>query len=237
MDFWNKSQVEGSKKIVCEDQFSTPLKLIGGLDVTFVDQGEHVKEFEAVGALVILDFDTLKVLYSDCVELKTSIPYIPGFLGFREEPFAKSLFQRLQENGPQFYPQILFVDGCGTYHPRKFGSASQIGVNLNIPTIGVSKSFLKLDGLEEDKFILSASDMSNSKPLELSVIVDGNIQVATALYNGKSKHPNCYVSVGHKISLSTAVDLTKRCSIFKIPEPIRQADLISRDYIRSRNVR
>ena len=41
-----------------------------------------------------------------------------------------------------------------------------------------------------------------------------------------------YVSVGHMMSLSTAVTLTKACSMSKIPEPVRMADVKSRQYIR-----
>ncbi|XP_049557439.1 endonuclease V isoform X13 [Orcinus orca] len=41
-----------------------------------------------------------------------------------------------------------------------------------------------------------------------------------------------YVSVGHKMSLEAAVRLTHGCCKFRIPEPVRQADIRSRDYIR-----
>ncbi|XP_034881727.1 endonuclease V isoform X2 [Mirounga leonina] len=41
-----------------------------------------------------------------------------------------------------------------------------------------------------------------------------------------------YISVGHKISLEAAVRLTRGCCRFRIPEPVRQADIRSRDYIR-----
>nr|XP_055187376.1 endonuclease V isoform X6 [Nyctereutes procyonoides] len=41
-----------------------------------------------------------------------------------------------------------------------------------------------------------------------------------------------YVSVGHRISLESAVHLTRSCCRFRSPEPVRQADIRSRDYIR-----
>ena len=41
----------------------------------------------------------------------------------------------------------------------------------------------------------------------------------------------CWV-VGHRVRLSTVIDLVKRCSLHRIPEPIRQADLRSRCYTR-----
>ena len=217
----------GSRKVVKVDDLSVPLKLIGGLDISFVDQSDGVEEFEAVGALVVLDYDTLELVYSDCIEMKTKIPYISGFLGFREEPFAERLFERLGSKAPELIPQVLLVDGCGIYHPRGFGSASQIGLKLNVPTIGISKSFLKIDELKEEDFILS----NPSGPMELPVTLNCG-QVATSLYSGTSKHPRCYVSIGHRISLQSGVEIAKKCSSTNIPEPIRQADLISREYIR-----
>uniref|UniRef100_A0A3P8T4Z4 Endonuclease V n=1 Tax=Amphiprion percula TaxID=161767 RepID=A0A3P8T4Z4_AMPPE len=47
----------------------------------------------------------------------------------------------------------------------------------------------------------------------------------------KSAKP-VYVSVGHKISLDTAVRLTHSCCRYRVPEPIRQADCRSREYLR-----
>ena len=234
LEKWIEQQVEGSRKVIKEDHFGSPLKLIGGLDISFVDQSDGVEEFEAVGALVVLDYDTLKVVYSDCIEMETEIPYMSGFLGLREEPFAVRLFERLCSNAPELIPQVLLVDGCGIYHPRGFGSASQIGLKLNIPTIGVSKSFLKLDQLQEEDFIFS----NLSAPMELPVtLTSTGTQVATALYSGTSKHPRCYVSIGHRISLQTSLDIVKKSSSSKIPEPIRQADLISREFIRKNQKR
>ncbi|MGA2675925.1 MAG: endonuclease V [Methanobacterium sp.] len=35
------------------------------------------------------------------------------------------------------------------------------------------------------------------------------------------------MSIGHKISLKTAIELFKETSIFKTPEPIRQAHILA----------
>lgn len=41
-----------------------------------------------------------------------------------------------------------------------------------------------------------------------------------------------FISVGHRVSLDTAVALTRLVSKSRIPEPIRAADLRSRDLLR-----
>ncbi|XP_056891705.1 endonuclease V-like isoform X6 [Takifugu flavidus] len=54
-----------------------------------------------------------------------------------------------------------------------------------------------------------------------------------ALRSSDSSSKPVYVSVGHKISVDTAVRLTHSCCRYRIPEPIRQADRRSREYLRS----
>lgn len=41
-----------------------------------------------------------------------------------------------------------------------------------------------------------------------------------------------YVSVGHRISLASALAAVQRCCRHRVPEPIRQADLLSRAEVR-----
>lgn len=49
---------------------------------------------------------------------------------------------------------------------------------------------------------------------------------------GGTKAP-IYVSVGHRLSLDTALAIVKRCCLHRVPEPIRQADIMTRDYVRT----
>ncbi|KAM9984713.1 hypothetical protein ACTFIY_009152 [Dictyostelium cf. discoideum] len=59
----------------------------------------------------------------------------------------------------------------------------------------------------------------------------GRIWGSAILSNSNCKNP-IYVSVGHRISLETALKVVKLTSPYRVPESIRQADLLSRDYIR-----
>ncbi|CAG8695159.1 3103_t:CDS:1, partial [Gigaspora rosea] len=81
--------------------------------------------------------------------VKLKLPYIAGFLAFREVTPLLELLQNLQQNNPEIFPQVVIVDGNGILHPRKFGLASHLGVLANVPTIGVGKNFLQIDDGDE----------------------------------------------------------------------------------------
>jgi len=62
----------------------------------------------------------------------------------------------------------------------------------------------------------------------------GRVWGAALRSNDKTTDP-LIISVGHKISLDTALTLIKKCCTkYRIPEPIRRADLESRAVIRNK---
>ena len=67
--------------------------------------------------------------------VRSSSPYVPGLLSFREAPALLAALACLSRK-----PDLLFVDGQGIAHPRRLGLASHIGVLADLPTIGVAKS-------------------------------------------------------------------------------------------------
>jgi hypothetical protein len=88
---------------------------------------------------------SMRVVYQDCEPVDFEMPYVSGFLGFREVPPFKALLARV----PDPKPQVLLVDGLGVLHQRRCGSASQLGVETGYPTIGVGKTMPCVDGLHE----------------------------------------------------------------------------------------
>ena len=52
--------------------------------------------------------------------------------------------------------QVMLVDGFGVLHPRRLGSASQLGVLAGVPTIGVAKNLLAVDGLPGEREVRAA---------------------------------------------------------------------------------
>ncbi|XP_051491143.1 endonuclease V [Apus apus] len=204
------------------------LERVGGVDLSYV-KGDETR---ACASLVVLSYPGLEVLYEDCRMVAVDAPYVAGFLAFREVPFLVEALQRLQQEQPRLTPQVLLVDGNGLLHPRGFGVACHLGVLTDIPCIGVAKNLLHVDGLAKDELhkeqIRSLQREGDSFPL---MGTSGRVLGMALRSHSKSSRP-LYVSVGHKVSLGTAVRLLRSCCRFRIPEPIRQADMRSREYIR-----
>ena len=97
-----------------------------------------------------------------------------------------------------------------------------------MPTIGVGKSFYEIDGLTVSN--IKQQIRSSIDPILFLCGDSGTIWGAAFRFNPKASNP-VYISVGHRVSLSTALVLTRHCSRYRVPEPIRQADHLSRQAI------
>jgi deoxyribonuclease V len=154
-----------------------------------------------IGVCVALNFDLedFKIIDKAVCEMKVNFPYIPGFLAFHEGPLIIKAIKRLS-----IKPDLLLVDGHGIAHPRKCGLASFVGVLLNMPTIGVAKK--KLYGRIKNSYLYDEK---------------GEV-IGTIVKQINSKR--CfYVSIGHMISLSDALEIVLKCTIRNYPEPLRIA--------------
>ena len=137
-----------------------------------------------------------------------------------------------------FIPDVFLIDGFGQLHPRRCGSATHLGVVANIPTAGVAKDMLHLEGLT-DKGARQAvkraqATLGNSPGQACTLLLSsdkGEVLCAAVCAPG-TKRP-IFVSAGHLISLETAVDVVIKCCKYRIPEPIRQADIKSREAARN----
>lgn len=131
------------------------------------------------------------------------------------------------------------IDGNGILHQNKFGMACHIGLYTDTPTIGVSKKLCQVFGLENN-----AEHKKKNKTLLLKrgdyfELFSNEEPTPTRLgcsYRSTDESTNpIYISAGHKISLETCLwvmELT--VTKYRIPEPIRQADLVTREYLRTR---
>lgn len=201
---------------------------VGGMDISFV-KGDDVN---ACAALVVLTYPKLELVYEDYQMIKLTEPYIPGFLAFREVPFIVKMFENLRSRKPDLVPSLLLVDGNGILHPRGFGSACHLGVTLGIPCVGVAKKLFHVDGLEKDlqhqDKIKHLTNGGDTFPL----IGNSTTILGMALRSCSNTQNPVYVSPGHLITMETAVRLVHKCCKNRVPEPIRMADIKSREYLR-----
>jgi len=182
---------------------------------------------------VILEWPTLSVIESRFEMVQLTAPYIPGFLAFREVSFLKKLLDDIQAEKPEIYPQLIFVDGNGYLHPRGFGLACHLGVLTGIPCIGIGKTLFYTDGLEI-KSVKEQFKRECKKPGDHTLLKGTSGEIWGAAFKSTEDCNNpIFVSIGHKIDLPTALEITQMVCFYRIPEPVRQADLLSREYLRN----
>jgi len=193
-----------SKRVICKDSLPKTIKYVGGVDVAYWQD-------ISIGAVAVIDFNSLALTESQTACCKTWFPYIPTLLSFREVSPAVLAIRRLQ-----ICPDVFLVDGQGIAHPRRFGFASHLGLAIDKPTIGVAKSLLCG---EVGKF----NDEGWAPITDKEEIVGA----AVATFLGEKL---VYVSVGHKVSLDRAIAIVRHCTRRKrIPEPILEAHRIANE--------
>jgi deoxyinosine 3'endonuclease (endonuclease V) len=204
------------------------LKYIGGVDISFVE-GSNV---DAIATLAILEYPSLEVVKELTRHVELRLPYIPGFLAFREVPHLVELFATLRAESPAFVPGVVLVDGNGILHPRGLGLASHLGVLVDVPTIGVAKNLHMIDGLHRDTVRDRArAELANGGDAFELIGESGKAHGWALRSTGDSKNP-IFVSAGHRVSAETALGVTRALCKYRVPEPVRKADLISRGAVR-----
>ncbi len=178
------------------------IKTVAGVDVGLEEKGRTVR-----AAIAVLSFPALEPVEQAIARVPTRFPYIPGLLSFRELPGVLAALDRLR-----YLPDLLLCDGQGYAHPRRFGIACHLGVLTDLPSIGVGKS--RLTG----RFESPGPAKGDWSPL-----LDGEETIGAVLRSRAGVRP-LYVSIGHRVSLETAIRLTLACTTrFKLPETTRAA--------------
>lgn len=183
-------------------QYDDPLyssSIVIGLDVAY---SKHV----AAGAAVVFDNNLKKIVNSVTLLKEIESEYIPTFFQLREGPILIDLLQKINARG------IILIDGNGILHPRRFGLASYIGVKMNVPTIGVAK-----------KLLLGSLGPRIASSAE--VIHEGEVLGRVLWLN--EKRP-LYVSIGHRVSIETAVKVVMDSATDGYPEVLRRAHSLAK---------
>ena len=106
-----------------------------------------------------------------------------------------------------------------------------------MPTVGVGKTLHHVDGLtKEGAHRLHGAltrRFDHADLIGASGAVWGALLRTSEPAAGTRAFKPVVVSVGHGLSLQSALALVRRCTRVRIPEPVRQADLMSREWLRT----
>jgi len=191
-DKLKEEQLKLSKKVIINDSFEK-LELIGGADCAY-------NQNEVIAAIVVCDCKTMGVKEKVYSISKAKVPYLKGFLAYREGPAIGEAYAKLENK-----PDVMIFNGHGISHPRRIGLASHMGVLLEQASIGIAKQLL-------------AGEVKGN-----IVYLDKEARAEMLVSREHSKP--IYVSPGHKISLKASVEIVKSCLRFphKLPEPLHLA--------------
>ena len=208
---WNvthQEAIEIQKKLrpqVILKKLPKAVKYVAGTDVAF-----SKKTNTSWACVVVLSFPELKKTDEACIKGRTSFPYIPGLLSFREIPFILEALKKLT-----IEPDLIFCDGQGIAHPRGLGLASHLGILIEKPTIGCAKTRLVGEfsevGLERGDY---------------SYLLYKGRKIGAVVRTRSSVKP-LFISPGYAVLMEDAVRLILECGgRYRIPEPTRQAHLL-----------
>jgi deoxyribonuclease V len=187
--------------------FRREISTVAGVDISFSG-----KTFGTC-CIVVLEFNSLEV--AECVVEKGTIhlPYIPGYLSFREGPLFIRTMALLKSE-----PDLYFFDGQGIAHPRRLGLAAHLGVLLGIPSIGVAKSRL-----------IGQYDAPGQERGSWTYLLEKHERLGAVLRTRDKVKP-VFVSPGHLTDIESAVELTMSVTgRYRIPEPTRLAHIYGRE--------
>ena len=196
-----------ASSVIREDRFSEdPPRLIGGADVGFEQGGEITR-----AAIVLLTYPGLELVEYQIARIPTTMPYIPGFLSFREYPALLVAWEQLSRK-----PDLLFVDGHGISHPRRLGVASHFGLLVDVPTIGVAK-----------KRLCGKFEPLSAEPGALAPLMDKQEQLGW-VWRSKARCNPLFIATGHRVSQDSALAWVQRCAKgYRLPEPTHWADAVA----------
>jgi deoxyribonuclease V len=207
-----KIQEELSHFVISEDDF-VRIEKISGVGVAFSKGQDRISV-----ACVNFSFSQLQLLDQIVQRRQYDFPYRPGLFAFSLGPAVLSALKKIER------PDLIIFPGRGIDHPRKLGLASHLGVLLDVPTIACSKRPLWRNH----------PDPPEEKGTHVFV-QDTHGGLIGAVVRTKGSVKPVYVTIGHKISIQTAVKITLECSKnYRIPEPLRYAHIMARGRLRAR---
>lgn len=208
---YNSIQINLAGQVCLENV--TPMekmKRISGVDLAYWHRDG--RDY-AVCSIVTFDEETREIIeVKNCTD-EITVPYIPGYLSFRELPLILKTYEMLETS-----PDLVIFDGNGYLHYRNMGIATHASFYLKKPTIGVAKSYLKIDGVD---FIMPADQEGAFS----DIVIKGKVY-GRALRTHEGVKP-IFVSCGNWIDLDTATEMVLRLVSKESRQPMvtRRADM------------
>ena len=201
-----KIQEQLSGFVISKDELKR-IEKISGVGVAFSKDENKISV-----SCVSFSFPQLQILDQIVEKRSYYFPYIPGLFAFSVGPAILSALKKIER------PDLIIFPGRGIDHPRKLGLASHLGVLLDIPTVACSKRPLWKDHPEP----------SEEKGVYVFV-EDESGKLIGSVVRTKEKLKPIYVTIGHKISIQTAVQIILECSAnYRIPKPLRYAQILAK---------
>ena len=136
-------------------------------------------------------------------------PYVPDLLTFREGPVVLQAYDKLKR-----VPDLLMFNGHGIAHPQGLGLAAHLGVILDKPSVGCSKSRL-VGEFKEPKQKRGAMRTLSLHRRKVGVVL-----------RTKDNTKPLFVSPGHRMTVETAAKRVLEAGRgHQLPEPTRMAHL------------
>jgi deoxyribonuclease V len=206
---WNVSEDEAIAiqnrlaSLAVRDDELGKIATIAGVDVAYDDTNSLV-----FAAVAVIDVATWKTIEIGRHVGKIGFAYVPGLFAFRELPHLLTAMDALKVK-----PDLVVCDGQGMAHPRRCGLATHLGLLADLPTIGCGKT------RHIGEFATLGEKRGSTTPL-----LDGSEIIGKSVRTQDGVKP-LFVSIGHRVSLATAVDWILRSTTkFRQPEPIRRAN-------------
>ncbi|WP_099191784.1 endonuclease V [Tepidibacter mesophilus] len=194
-----KNRIEENKINIC-----------AGVDLAYWE-----KDGETYGAcsIIVLNYKNKEIIEKVSSHGKIKVPYVAGFLAFREIPLIIEAVEKLN-----LEPDVFLFDGNGYLHYNHMGIATHSSLFLNKPTIGIAKSYLKINGVD---YIMPENEKGSYKDILINEEVYGRV-----VRTRKDVKP-IFISCGNYIDLETCnkivMELVNKDS--RLPIPVRLADL------------
>ena len=200
---WKREQEAMRARMIVRPLDPLP-RFVAGVDGAFSTDKRTV-----FAAAVVYDRQEQRIVEVAHARRDAEVPYVPGFLSFREGPTLLDAIRGLKHEW-----SLICFDGQGYAHPRRCGLASHMGITLDVPSVGVAKS----------RFI-GTFDEPPAAAGSFTRLEDQGEEIGIVLRTRDGVRP-LFVSVGHRVDLASARALVLACvTRYRIPEPTRQADI------------